>query len=149
MCICSRHFLKLRSSVQMCSSTCRVEATWSAGTTMLCPGTNLPLHMKPSFSLSDRGAMQVWYANTGLSAQAGLVQWPPQALQAPLWCDLVPPSPCYKNSASDSLTWVCKDWFACTCMRVRKSLHALPAPRYCAPAPAFYCTPHEASHSLM
>ena len=41
--ICRRHFLKLRISVQTCSSTWRVLATCSAGTIRQCPGTNRPL----------------------------------------------------------------------------------------------------------
>ena len=38
-----RHFLKLRISVQTCSSTWRVLATCSAGTIRQCPGTSRPL----------------------------------------------------------------------------------------------------------
>ena len=41
--ICRRHFLKLRISVQTCSSTWRVLATCSAGTIRQCPGTKRPL----------------------------------------------------------------------------------------------------------
>ena len=41
--ICRRHFLKLRISVQTCSSTWRVLATCSAGTIRQCPGTSRPL----------------------------------------------------------------------------------------------------------
>ena len=46
MYICRRHFLKLRISVQTCSSACRLEAQCSAGTIRQCPGTRRPLHTK-------------------------------------------------------------------------------------------------------
>ena len=46
--ICSRHFLKLRSSVQAWSSTCRALATCSLGTIRQCPGTSRPLQPSPA-----------------------------------------------------------------------------------------------------
>jgi len=44
--ICTRHFLKLRSSVQTCSSACRQLATCSMGTMRQWPGTRQPLRRR-------------------------------------------------------------------------------------------------------
>jgi len=44
--ICTKHFLKLRISVQTCSSACRQLDTWSMGTIKQWPGTRQPLRRR-------------------------------------------------------------------------------------------------------
>ena len=69
--ICNRHFLKLRISVQTCSSTWRALATCSAGTIRQCPGTRRPLRRHDRASLVSAN----WHAQASQAEERQVQMW--------------------------------------------------------------------------